>query len=331
MKRQTLNQGDLTLIVKAENDDDSPLRKLLLGYLAECNCTGIINATRMGKQRGTKSPNPVRVSRGLNYATIKVEDKAEYCFEYRVYPPNRMSLDTFMQMVLKNDSRKNHGGITLISTKNPETSIVNPAPQADTKVLATVAETETPAQITVNEGADPTKTDSEVPPTPIETGTKKSFDLKEFFGDSEQMDVLILSLKELFEKHPFVPTSELTKFLVNLLQCEPNQMAPIYAKLARLPNGFHLEHDSHDGIQGYKAAYFDRERTRQKLSESTGDDPDTDLETIVRSLKEIENQLITQADEIHRLIESVRAFGPRFKRLTELEGVMKTLQGALPK
>lgn len=330
MNRYTLTRDCLTLNVKAADCDDARLRPLLLDYLIKCGFTGSISASRTGKQRGSKSLHKVRVTQGSHCAFVKVEDTAENCYEYLVYPPTGMPFAKFMKMILAQDSRKRQGEQVPVVEKAAEKHTGRLEPQADTKVPVTVVETGTPTKIIANEGADPTKTDGAVPPTPIEAGTKKPFDLKEFFGDPEQMDVLVLSLKELFGERSFVPTSELTKFLVNLLQCEPNQMAPVYAKLARLPNGFHLEHDNHEGIQGYKAAYFDRERNPRKQPEAIGGNTDAP-NVIISKLRELENQLRAGADEIHKLISSVETFGPSFERLAQLERVMQTLQGVLPK
>ena len=241
-----------------------------------------------------------------------------------------MPFATFMSMMLAQDSRKKQGGQVPAVEKATEKNTGHPAPQNDTEVPVTVAETGTPAQIVANEGASPAKTDGATPPTPIETETKKSFDLKGLFDDPDQMGALILSLKEYFEGRSFVPTSELTKFLVSLLQCEPNQMAPVYAKLARLPNGFHLEHASQGEVQGYKAVYSDRERNARKQPQVVGGNTDAP-NVIISKLRELENQLRTGADEIHKLISSVETLGPSLERLARLEEIMKTLQGAFPR
>ena len=158
----------------------------------------------------------------------------------------------------------------------------------------------------------------------------KSFDLKGLFDDPDQMGALILSLKEYFEGRSFVPTSELTKFLVDVLKCETNRIAPLYARLVNLQNGFHLEHANKGEVQGYKAVYSDRERNPRKHPDVIGGNANT-LNVITSKLRELENQLRTGADEIHKLISSVETLGPSLERLARLEEVMKTLQGALPK
>ena len=158
----------------------------------------------------------------------------------------------------------------------------------------------------------------------------KSFDLKGLFDDPDQMGALILSLKEYFEGRSFVPTSELTKFLVDVLKCETNRIAPLYARLVNLQNGFHLEHANKGEVQGYKAVYSDRERNPRKHPDVIGGNANT-LNVITSKLREIEGLLRASADEIHSLIGSIETFGPSFERLTQLEEVMKTLQGALPK